>query len=957
VSLPSFEALFVAVYGYEPFPWQRRLAEQVVREGWDKHSLLDLPTGAGKTSALDIALYALACAPERMPRRTVLVVDRRIVVDEGARRARALLRALTNATAGPARVVADALRELAGATANGAPFAVSIMRGGMPRDDDWARAPEMPVLGLSTVDQIGSRMFFRGYGIPSRSASIHAGLLGNDTLILLDEVHLAEPFAQTLDAARRLRSATSLPDRFAVVRMSATPGVRDDTARFCLDDEDRQHEVLSRRLRASKSAQLVPVKVSGYDEAKKLDAVADAAAHHALDLKSKGAQVVGVVLNRVDGARRAHAKLKAHVPSSILVTGRMRPIDRDSTVRRLQPLAGPRNRSATGEALVVVATQCLEAGADLDFDALVAECASLDALRQRFGRLDRRGQLGQSSAVILGRSDSVSSSDGDPIYGGALKSTWSWLEANAREGAVDFGIEALPPGADRELLAPRPNAPVLLPAHIEAWAQTSPVPDFDPDLGIWLHGPEKPGADVRVVFRSDLLLPPDHDAEASAAVERLLAARPSSLEVLAVPIGAARRWLAGERVSPIADVLSGDTEPDEIREGDAKPVVALRWRGDGSEWVRADELRPGDTLIVPTDRGGIRDHSFDPESTEAVLDLGDLAALRGRAIAQLRLGPTALAVWGLPTELTDTVPKVDAEETVLSLRDRVRTWMRTTPEALPEASLATEAEWSAFRSAFTQSKSRVQVARTGDGAVLHVRLDPSQLREDAEVVDAITEDDDSSFIEHEVTLREHSDDVRTVVGRVARSLRLPSEFQRDLELAAWLHDVGKADERFQRWLVGGSEIAAAALSEPLAKSRFPGTSPKERRRAQERAGYPTSYRHELLSLAMARDNRDALATAHDADLVLHLVASHHGFARPFAPFDDHPEEIPVALEHGGVRLEATTRHRLGRLGSEVPARFHRLQGKYGWWGLAWLEAILRLADHHASRIRAEGGAP
>jgi CRISPR-associated endonuclease/helicase Cas3 len=251
----------------------------------------------------------------------------------------------------------------------------------------------------------------------------------------------------------------------------------------------------------------------------------------------------------------------------------------------------------------------------------------------------------------------------------------------------------------------------------------------------------------------------------------------------------------------------------------------------------------------------------------------------------------------------------------------------------------------------------VQVTRTGNGAVLSVRLPPSELRGGAEVFDAITEDDDSSFIEHELTIRAHSDDVRTVVGRFARSLHLSAEITGDLELAAWLHDVGKADERFQRWLVGGSEVAAAALTEPLAKSRFPGASPRERREAQERAGYPTGYRHELLSLAMARGNREALAKAHDIDLVMHLVASHNGFARPFAPFHDHPDDLPVAIDHGGVRLAATTRHGLGCLGSEVPARFHRVQEKYGWWGLAWLEAILRLADHRASRMREEGGAP
>ena len=75
---------------------------------------------------------------------------------------------------------------------------------------------------------------------------------------------------------------------------------------------------------------------------------------------------------------------------------------------------------------MLIATQCIEAGADFDFDGMVTECASLDALRQRFGRVDRRGGR-NARGVVLVRSDQTRDSD-DPVYGAALGRTWEWLE-------------------------------------------------------------------------------------------------------------------------------------------------------------------------------------------------------------------------------------------------------------------------------------------------------------------------------------------------------------------------------------------------------------------------------------------------------------------------------------------------------------------------------------------------
>jgi hypothetical protein len=91
-------------------------------------ALIDVPTGAGKTSALDIAVYTLACAPTHLPRRVVLVVDRRIVVDQAGEHALRIAGRLAGAADGPLRVVADALRALWGASPEDAPLAVAALR-------------------------------------------------------------------------------------------------------------------------------------------------------------------------------------------------------------------------------------------------------------------------------------------------------------------------------------------------------------------------------------------------------------------------------------------------------------------------------------------------------------------------------------------------------------------------------------------------------------------------------------------------------------------------------------------------------------------------------------------------------------------------------------------------------------------------------------------------------------
>ena len=246
----AFEDFFQGVWGVDPFPWQRALAARVVERGWPE--LLDLPTGAGKTAAIDIALWSLAQdGGAALPRRIVLVVDRRIIVDQVGERARRLHEALETGGNTAVQRVAEALRAMTGAEAP--LLETAVLRGASVRDDAWARHPHVPVVAASTVDQVGSRLLFRGYGVSPSMAPIHAGLLGCDTLLLLDEVHLSRAFADFLRQLEVLRGEAheDVPRRFRVVEMSATAGSIPRDA-FKLTTADRSDPVLAPRLTASR---------------------------------------------------------------------------------------------------------------------------------------------------------------------------------------------------------------------------------------------------------------------------------------------------------------------------------------------------------------------------------------------------------------------------------------------------------------------------------------------------------------------------------------------------------------------------------------------------------------------------------------------------------------------------------------------------------------------------------
>lgn len=951
LAFQDFSRFFKEVHGVDPFPWQERLLEKVVKDGeWPR--TLDLPTGSGKTAAIDVALFHLALqadlgAERKAPVRIAFVVDRRLVVDDAYARARKLEAALLNPAAGSATEgMADRLRKL---SLDGPPLIARRLRGGIPREDDWARTPSQPTVLCSTVDQVGSRLLFRGYGVSDSMKPVHAGLIGSDCLILLDEAHLAEPFRQTLGWAQLYRSdkwrqrTYSAP--FGVALLTATPGT---TAKdhFVLEEEDKTHPVLKRRLEASKPARLI--KTDGEDARQQV---------FISEVKQAliNARAIGVVVNRVARARALFEKLRAELTEEqanlILLIGPARPAQRDQVATLLGPIrtGADTARGALEKPLVIIATQTIEAGVDIDLDALFTEAAPLDALRQRFGRLNRNGRDITPQAVIVAVNEEVGVRSSDPVYGEAIAHAWTALDSSAtttgkgknKQKVVDFGLNNFPVAPiPPETLSDKPDAPVLMPAHLDLLSQTSPVPAADPEVGLYLHGPSRQPDAVTVIWRADIN-PEWKDQD----VPRLLTLLPPrSGEGIELPVWAVRRWLSQDKQvsDELADVPSSAPE---AQERDGKGRTVFRWKGldECSRWVSSDTLRAGDTIIVPATYGGMDDYGWHPQSTKPVADLADkaAAAYSGHYFT-LRIAPGLLENGVAPDALCSALAGVRVERWEV-VRDVVAR-LPLPDEVKNQVKLLAQARAKRGRPAVDLHFDLYGMTSDNEPRGL-VFVAPHGLVNGASAEEGrpnATEDDASgSLYGFAQSLAQHSEEVEAKAETFASVAGLPDERVADLKLAGFLHDKGKRDSRFQRWLHHGDPLGADPDDEGtvLAKSGRP--LPPD---ARDKAGLPPRWRHEALSVRLARAHA-RLTDAKDSDLVLWLVGTHHGYGRPLFPHSDPTESAPdvgpqsLAFDWNGM---------------DWPTLFQTLKARYGTWELARMEAILRLADHRASEDAAKG---
>lgn len=965
---PDFTTFFQSIWGYSPFPWQERMSEETASGKWPEW--VTLPTGTGKTTVIDIAIFNLArqaaypSHPRTAPVRIIFAVNRRIVVDEAYERAKTIADRLKIALANlddSIHPVALALSNLTGIE-SGAPLETYPLRGATFTDNSWARAPTQPLVISTTLDQLGSRLLFRGYGVSAGARPIHAALLANDALLILDEAHTAKAFSQTLQSITEFRKQAIDPIElpFAAVQLTATPPV-EVTAPFSLNRDDRNNDIIAARLSANKPTEFMPV-VEGAKGKARHKKLADAMGAKAISYLAEKHRRVLIVVNRVATAEALAEKLKkGHDAKVLLLTGRLRPLDRDVLIKSLNETYQLKSSNPAPDVpkLILIATQCIEVGADFDFDALITELAPLDCLRQRFGRLNRQGRKIPAPAAIFTPEEVLDKSKQDPIYGDCLPAVHEWLKSTrGGNSTIDFGLDSmrqsiLDTQGIARLLAPSPNAPILLAPHLDLLCQTSPEPHVSPDPALYIHGAGRSFPEVSIVLRKDIDIP--------YATDILEAVPPLGTEAATVPLHHARTWL----VKPTAlDDNSGDTPEqsnDDWSKGELEVTGAYRFSAGEAHLIKnANELKPSDILVLPTRTkrewlGSLFPLPKSIKDAPCSLDQYEHAYLLSRDRLAIRFHKDTLKellcsisnddVLQRLEEITTPLFAVDEEEERWVFREKP--WKDAMPDlavllakSLPEDHFLKSIWIHAAARPAHDWKVIPYPAKSIDGVIFTNRtrvgatpwpLDPADIGRQGNTSNAT------------MLLPAHSAAVSCRAESNAKVL--PQVLRQTLRDAGNWHDLGKLDPRFQAMLHGCSLLMAAAKP-AIAKSE-----PRSQAMARDcikRADLPQGFRHELLSALIVAESQ-ALVSHPEPELLLYLIASHHGYCRAMAPVvqDANPEPFEATVDSEIISFEGKNCP-LAHLADGVSRRFWELNRRFGWWGLPYVECLLRLADQYES---------
>ncbi|MBP7069699.1 MAG: type I-U CRISPR-associated helicase/endonuclease Cas3 [Methanothrix sp.] len=897
----EFDEWFKALTGLQesesPFPWQQKLFEEFVQKRF--RSTCDIPTGLGKTAVIAVWLLALAHHASHgthydFPRRLVYVVNRRTVVDQSTQEAVNMREALDREVR--LKGVKDALQSL-GALKWDNPLAISTLRGEMADNGEWRDDPARPAIIVGTVDMIGSRLLFSGYGRGFRSRPLHAAFLGQDTLLVHDEAHLEPAFQELIEAITKEQERCNEFLRMRVMAMTATARSDEDAEPPLFTDKDREHVVVDKRINAKKRISFHPV------EEKK---IAGKIANLAIEYKDSEKAIL-IYARTVKDVIEIEKQLSKNGLQVQKLTGTLRGLERDelakndSIFKRFMPTSKKSSSTTIPQpgTVYLICTSAGEVGVNISGDRLVCDLTPFDSMAQRFGRVNRFGNEDSKIDIVYDESMNsrleIKSGDSNPI----IADSESQYDGESKKSSKNKGkelspldlaclktlhlLQKLPKYDDNrfnaspaalsglpalERLAAFTPQPIILPTSdilFDSWSLTSVRQTLPgrPDVADWLHGVvEREISETHVAWREEVSIITG-DLLERYDPEGLLDKYPLKAHELLRD----RTDKVFENIEKIAERYP-DLNAWLVQTDRRIRVISLKDLVQRNRQKKPMENIANCTVILPPNAGGFSkgflqgEYEFDNEIHYDVSDqLRDLMGNNQRLRKWDPKPPEGMKLINPIIDIfLDTDDEYDSEE---PLSRRYWYW-------------------------FAQDSSRM--------------TKKSQ------------------------ELTTHHQSAETFAGSISKKLRLNDEETSAVTLAACWHDLGKNREIWQH-SIGNLDYPQQILAKSNGNMN----------------GFKLSrYRHEFGSLLDIINLPEFKKLNPEMkDLTLHLIAAHHGRARPHFTSEE-------AFDHKHTDIESN------KIACEVPRRFGRLQRKYGRWGLAYLESLVRAADALASQSNDTG---
>ncbi|MDO5065999.1 MAG: type I-U CRISPR-associated helicase/endonuclease Cas3 [Propionibacteriaceae bacterium] len=747
LSTADFAPFLKAVTGHAPFAWQQRLLEHIVREGeWP--AAITAPTGAGKTVVVPVHVFASAMSAQgaapRLPRRLALVVNRRGLVDSHEQVAERIRDALANSTEPVVREVADALTSL-GLNAG---LEITNLRGGITPDHEWLLTSGGCHIICTTPQMAGSALLMRAYGASLQARPRLAGLLAIDTALVLDEAHLNRQFLLTArrvaELAERDAAQLQLPG-LQVVEASATAHLTPGQEAISITPDDLQAEpALASRLTNPKPLRYVEIpETKGNHPKAVLGVFVDEILAARDRLTAPG--TVGCVVNTVKSAAEIADLLRERGLKAVSWVGRMRPLD---LARLKEEHADLFTVAGDPSVDVLVATQTVEVGVDIDLHALVTELAPGSALAQRFGRVNRLGLRPSAELVVLGPKRPSKPSG---IYTAEeLQAAHAWINAGlgSELSFTPATLAAAPPPAAelRRMLLSR-----LELGDVDYLSHTGGGLFAEPELELWLSDDlEVPNAEGGLIVRGPL-------GDDEPALGLLRATPPASREVFPVVL---------PRLAEIVEHV--------LAKGKKHRVFLWR-RGELSLHHESVSLIPGDLVVVDSDLAVCKsDVVVDPKQAK-----DQATPVWGEESTRVILAgdPSPSVADGDPDDLLEELAPLSREEAIELLKQQY-------PEAKDFV--------------FPETVENLGLGRQRFPWVVWHTDAPSEEDRQMWTVAPLP-----------VPLEQHSGAVAAQAEQLGETVGLPKELVEALRLAGLHHDDGKADPRFQRALgADGKQLLA-----------------------------------------------------------------------------------------------------------------------------------------------------